>query len=76
MTLTDEQISLLNVHVAYCDSAIKTITAKVRSQKREDLFCDVSTETKKVISLMVQISDCQTAAFYSIRNNDSAAVAA
>lgn len=74
--LTQEQIDLLNVHVSNCNNALKAITAKVMTKKREDIFTDVSAETKQVIGLMIQISDSQTAAFYAIRNTDSAAIAA
>lgn len=74
--ITPEQIDLLNVHVSSCNNALKTITAKVTSKKREDIFTDVSVETQQVIALMIQISDSQTAAFYAIRNTNSAAIAA
>lgn len=74
--LTQEQIDLLNVHVSNCNNALKTITAKVMTKKREDIFTDVSVETQQVIALMIQIIDSQTATFYAIRNTNSAAVAA
>jgi hypothetical protein len=75
MLLSTEHIKMLTTHVADCDSAIRTLTAKVRTKKREDLFSNTSLETAQVISLMIQISDSQTAIFYAIRNS-SAAIAA
>jgi hypothetical protein len=76
MIISTQHIDLLNTHVSECDAEIKTIAAKVKLQKRQDLFCNTAADTKKIISLMIEMSDSQTAIFYAIRNTTLLSAAA
>jgi hypothetical protein len=76
MIISPHYIEMLNTHVSECDEEIKTIAAKVKLQKRQDLFRNTTADTKKIISLMIEMSDSQTAIFYAIRNTAMMSVAA